>query len=65
VTRKIRDWKAFDADTGEDSAREIREYYTPDFSNWNDHDSYAKVLERLIRYLKADEKATENRVPGD
>lgn len=38
-----------DADTGIDSAREIREYFIPDFSNWKDHDVYAKTFERLLR----------------
>ena len=28
----IRGWEAIDADTGKDSAREIREYFIPDFS---------------------------------
>lgn len=51
---KIRDWKCFDADTGEDSAREIREYFIPDFSNWKDHDSYQEAFQRLVRDLKAD-----------
>jgi hypothetical protein len=36
----LRDWECFDADTGKDSAREIREYFIPDFSNWKNHDSY-------------------------
>ena len=47
----IRDWECFDADTGKDSAREIREYYIPDFSNWKDHDSYQKAFERLLKDL--------------
>jgi hypothetical protein len=51
----LRDWECFDADTGKDSAREIREYYIPDFSSWKvDHDSYVKEFERLVRDLKAD-----------
>jgi hypothetical protein len=29
----IRDWECFDADAGKDSAKEIREYFIPDFSN--------------------------------
>ena len=29
----IRDWECFDADTGKDSAREVREYFIPDFSD--------------------------------
>ena len=49
----IRDWESFDADAGKDSAREIREYYVPDFSNWKDHDAYTAVFERLVNDLKA------------
>ena len=51
---QIRSWKAFDADTGKDSAREIREYIIPDFSNWNDHDAYHVAFQRLLRDLKAE-----------
>lgn len=49
----LRDWECFDADTGKDSAREIREYFIPDFSNWKDHDSYIKAFDRLVKDLKA------------
>jgi uncharacterized protein YjbI with pentapeptide repeats len=49
----LRDWECFDADTGKDSAREIREYFIPDFSNWKDHDSYQEAFQRLISDLKA------------
>ena len=56
----VRPWKLFDADVGDDSAAEVREYFIPDFSNWKDHDSYQKAFERLLRDLKADEtKAQE------
>ena len=48
----IRDWECFDADAGKDSARELREYFIPDFSNWQD-DSYARAFARLVRDLKA------------
>jgi hypothetical protein len=51
---RIKEWKAFDADTGKDSAREIREYFIPDFSSWKDHDSYQKAFQRLLRDLKAE-----------
>ncbi len=44
---RIKDWKLFDADRGTDSAREVREYFIPDFSNWKDHDSYQKAFDRL------------------
>lgn len=50
---KVKTWKCFDADTGIDSVREIREYFIPDFSNWKDHDSYKKAFERLVKDLKA------------
>lgn len=53
---KIRDWKCFDADAGKDSAREIREYFIPDFKNWKDHDSYQQAFQRLVRDLKDTEK---------
>lgn len=50
---RIREWRCFDADTGKDSAREIREYFIPDFSNWKDRDSYQEAFQRLVRDLKA------------
>ena len=52
----IRQWKCFDADTGKDAAKEIREYFIPDFSNWKDHDSYQKAFERLLKDLKTDRR---------
>ena len=58
----LQQWKCFDGDTGKDSAREIREYYVPDFSNWKNQDSYQKEFDRLIcdlSDLKRDEKAAE------
>lgn len=48
----LRDWKCFDGDTGKDSAREIREYFIPDFSKWKDHDAYKKAFDRLLRDLR-------------
>jgi hypothetical protein len=49
----IRDWECFDADTGKDSAREIREYHIPDFSNWKHHDEYGNAFKRLLSDLRA------------
>ncbi len=49
----IKQWKLFDADIGTDAAREIREYFIPDFSNWKDHDSYQTAFQRLVKDLKA------------
>jgi len=50
----LRDWECFDADTGKDSAREIREFFIPDFSIRKDFDSYRQAFERLLKDLKAD-----------
>jgi hypothetical protein len=50
----VRDWECFDADTGKNSAREIREYFIPDFSDWKNHDAYQVAFQRLLRDLKAD-----------
>jgi len=48
----IRAWECFDADTGKASAREIREYFIPDFSNWKDREAYRTAFQRLLRDLK-------------
>jgi uncharacterized protein YjbI with pentapeptide repeats len=50
----LRGWTCFDTDTGKDSAREVREYFIPDFSTWKDAGSYQKALQRLLKDLKAD-----------
>lgn len=51
---QVRQWRAFDADIGKDMAREVREYYIPDFTHWKDHDAYQQAFERLMRDLKAE-----------
>jgi hypothetical protein len=53
----LRDWECFDADTGKDSAREIREYFIPDFSNWKDHDAYKEAFDRLLKDLQEKRQA--------
>ena len=61
----LRDWECFDADTGKDSAREIREYFISDFSNWKDQDSYEQAFDRLLRDLKAkSDGAGDTRLTG-
>jgi hypothetical protein len=51
----IRKWELFNADEGRDLATEIREYYIPDFSEWKNHDSYAREFEKLLRDLRTEE----------
>jgi hypothetical protein len=50
--KELQEWECFDADRGKDSAREIREYYIPDFTNWKDHDQYQEEFKKLVRDLK-------------
>jgi len=50
----IRGWAWFDADARKDLAVEIREYFIPDFTNWKDNDSFA----RLLKDLKAEESTS-------
>jgi len=52
---KIKAWEAFDADSGKDMGRKIREYFIPDSSNWKEHDAYMKAFERLMKDLNLDE----------
>jgi hypothetical protein len=49
----IKKWESFDADTGRDYAKEVREYFIPDFSNWRDRGAYEKALQRLLDDLNA------------
>ncbi len=51
---KVKAWRCPDADSGKDLAREVREYYIPDFSDWKDHDAFSKAFDRLLRDLKAE-----------
>jgi hypothetical protein len=51
----VREWRAFDADVGKDMAREVREYFIPDFSDWKDHDGYQEAFDRLLRDLKQED----------
>jgi uncharacterized protein YjbI with pentapeptide repeats len=60
----LRQWKCFDADTGKDSAREIREYFIPDFSGWKDHDQYQKAFDQLMKGLKAEDAIRSLPHPG-
>jgi len=42
-------------------AREICEYFIPDFSNWKNHDAYKLAFDRLLRDLKAEAAALETK----
>ena len=51
---RLCDWECFDGDSGKDSAREVRGYSIPDFSNRKDQDSYQAAFQRLVSDLKAE-----------
>ena len=58
------DWKCFDAKTGKDLAREIAEYFIPDFANWKDHDSFQGGFERLLKDLKSPDAGAKSAAPA-
>ena len=47
----LRDWTCFDADTGNDMAVRIREYFIPDFSGWRNREDFARGFSRLLADL--------------
>jgi uncharacterized protein YjbI with pentapeptide repeats len=53
----LRAWDQFDADLGDDSAKEIREYYLPDFSDWKNEDTYTREFQRMLNALTSDVKS--------
>jgi hypothetical protein len=55
--KAIEEWECFDADMGKDSAREIREYFIPDFSDWENPAQYKVAFDRLLSDLKANDSA--------
>ena len=59
------DWKCFDAKTGKDLAREIAEYFIPDFANWKDHDSYQNGFDRLLKDLKSPDAGAKSAAAKD
>jgi uncharacterized protein YjbI with pentapeptide repeats len=58
----LRKWEYFDADYGADYAKEIREYFIPDFSNWKRPKSYKQAFKALLRDLK-NERTKAARAP--
>jgi uncharacterized protein YjbI with pentapeptide repeats len=48
----IRAWTLFDADSGLDIAKRVREYYIPDFSEWGNPLNIAEQLSRLVEDLR-------------
>jgi PAS domain-containing protein len=49
----LQKWTCLDVDRGKDLAAEVREYFIPDFSNWQDHDAFETAFARLKKDLEA------------
>jgi len=49
---KIKAWECFDADSGKGMAREVREYFIPDFSEWKKDTQFEESFARLLTDLK-------------
>ena len=60
----IQSWKCFDADIGKDSAREIREFYIPDFTNWKDPDAFEREFGKLLKGMRNSRPATQREKRG-
>lgn len=50
--RLLKEWEEIDPDTGKDLALEVRRFFIPDFSNWQDHGSYKKAFDKLLKDLQ-------------
>jgi len=61
----LREWECFDADAGQDLAAEVREYFIPDFTDWNNPDTFERSFARLLTDLHATDlrKARAKHIP--
>ena len=49
----LKAWMLFDSDTVTDLASEVRSYFIPDFSRWEDQEAYGEAFGRLLKDLQA------------
>lgn len=57
----IRQWECFDADTGKDIAVELREYFIPDFSRWQESVEFDRQFGKLLKGLRIGANDTEEK----
>lgn len=55
----LKKWECFDADSGKDLAVELREYYIPSITNWNDPTEFDRFFSEIIRGLKAEDTVSD------
>ena len=53
----LRAWECPDSSSGKDLAEELRQYFIPDFSHWKEHDPFETAFARLLKDLRAEERA--------
>jgi uncharacterized protein YjbI with pentapeptide repeats len=64
--KTLQKWQCFDADSGRDIAEEIREYFMPDFSSWQDPNSFEESFKKLTADLRLEGvqlSSTEPQIP--
>jgi hypothetical protein len=57
---RLKQWEAFDADSGRDLAREVREYFVPDFSSWKDEAKFEAAIRDLLDGLRREDPDASN-----
>ena len=53
---RIREWEVFDVDLGKGIDVEIREYFIPDFSEWQVDEEFEEAFSRLLTSLRLGDK---------
>jgi hypothetical protein len=49
---ELKRWECFDVDSGKDLAVEIREYFIPDFSQWQDYPTFARQIDKILKDIQ-------------
>ena len=59
---KIKSWQYFDSDSGKDVAKEMREYFIPDLSDWRNDEALMVNAEKLLKGLQQSNPSSSNDV---
>jgi TIR domain len=64
--KTLQKWQCFDVDSGRDIAQEVREYFIPDFSSWQDPNNFEESFKKLTADLRLEGvqlSSTESQIP--